>query len=36
MMYSDQGRRISDKLWKETMEELRFAGVYEALDKATE
>lgn len=27
MMYSDLGRQISAKLWNETMEELRFAGV---------
>jgi len=26
-MYTDLGRRISDKLWNETMAELRFAGV---------
>ena len=32
MMYSDLGRRMSDKLWNETMEELRFAGVYEVLN----
>ena len=27
MMYSDRGRRIGDKLWNETMEELSFTGV---------
>jgi hypothetical protein len=26
-MYSDLGRRMGDKLWDETMEELRFAGI---------
>jgi hypothetical protein len=31
MMYTDLGRRISDKLWNETMQELRFAGVDEVL-----
>jgi hypothetical protein len=28
-MYTDLGRRLSDKLWKETVAELRFAGVEE-------
>jgi len=32
MMYTDYGRRMSDKLWNETMEELRFAGVNEVLN----
>jgi hypothetical protein len=32
MMYGEEGRRISDKLWTETMEELRFAGVHGVLD----
>jgi hypothetical protein len=32
MMYSNLGRELSDKLWKETMEELRFAGVDGALN----
>lgn len=27
MMYSDLGRRLGDKLWSETMEELHFAGL---------
>jgi hypothetical protein len=27
MMYGDRGRRISDKLWYETMAEFRVAGV---------
>ncbi|KAJ9150678.1 NAD(P)-binding protein [Pleurostoma richardsiae] len=34
IMYTDHGRRLSDKLWKETMEELRFAGVDGALERA--
>jgi hypothetical protein len=32
-MYSDSGRRISDKLWNETMEELSFAGVNKVLKR---
>lgn len=33
-MYTDEGRRISDKLWEETLQELRFAGVEDVLQKA--
>jgi hypothetical protein len=32
MMYSDLSCMLSDKLWNETMEELRFAGVDGALN----
>lgn len=32
-MYTDTGRRIGDKLWDETLKELEFAGVGEALKK---
>jgi hypothetical protein len=30
-MYTDQGRQMSEKLWDETLEELKFAGVKEKL-----
>lgn len=30
-MYGDLGRKISNQVWRETMEELRFAGVDEIL-----
>lgn len=30
-MYGDLGRQVTDKVWKETMEELRFSGVDEIL-----
>jgi hypothetical protein len=30
-MYTDQGRRLSERLWDETLEELKFAGVTERL-----
>jgi hypothetical protein len=30
-MYTDQGHQISEKLWDETLEELKFAGVKEKL-----
>jgi hypothetical protein len=33
MMYSNLGRLLSDKLWNETIAELRFAGVDGALNK---
>jgi len=33
-MYTGEGRRISDKLWEETLQELRFARVEDVLDKA--
>lgn len=26
-MYADKGRKLADRLWEETMEELSFAGV---------
>jgi hypothetical protein len=32
MMYNNLGRRLSDKLWNETMEELSFAGVERVLN----
>jgi NAD(P)-dependent dehydrogenase (short-subunit alcohol dehydrogenase family) len=31
IMYTEEGRRLSDQIWKETMEELQFAGVKEIL-----
>jgi hypothetical protein len=34
MMYDNLGRRIRDKLWNETMEELRFAEVEKILNGA--
>ena len=34
MMYSDLGRRMSDKLWKETMEDFRSVGVHGVLNDA--
>jgi hypothetical protein len=34
MMYDNLGRRMSDKLWNETVEELRFAGVDKVLNDA--
>jgi hypothetical protein len=30
-MYGEQGRRFTEKLWSETLEELRVAGVHEVL-----
>jgi hypothetical protein len=30
-MYTDQGRKMSERLWDETLEELKFAGVAEKL-----
>jgi hypothetical protein len=30
-MYTDHGHRMSEKLWGETLEELKFAGVKEKL-----
>jgi hypothetical protein len=35
-MYSRDGRRLTDKLWSETMEELRFAGVNEIVEGSTD
>lgn len=31
MMYKEHGRRMADKLWKETLQELEFANVAEVL-----
>jgi hypothetical protein len=33
MMYTDHGQRMSERLWAETLEELKFAGVKETLRK---
>jgi hypothetical protein len=33
MMYTDQGHQLCDRLWDETLEELKFAGVKEKLQK---
>jgi len=30
-MYTEQGHRMGEKLWEETLEELKFAGVKEKL-----
>jgi hypothetical protein len=30
-MYTDQGHQLSERLWDETLEELKFAGVKEKL-----
>jgi hypothetical protein len=30
-MYTDQGQQLCDRLWDETLEELKFAGVKEKL-----
>lgn len=32
MMYGEQGRRLTDRLWKETIEELSFTGIESVLD----
>jgi hypothetical protein len=32
-MYTDHGKRMGQKLWDETLEELRFAGITEELLK---
>lgn len=32
MMYGEDGRRFVDKLWKETLEELSFAGIAGVLE----
>jgi hypothetical protein len=32
-MYTNQGRQMGERLWEETLEELRFAGVKEKLEQ---
>jgi hypothetical protein len=32
-MYTEQGHQMSERLWNETLEELKFAGVREKLQK---
>jgi hypothetical protein len=32
-MYTEQGRQMRERLWEETLEELKFAGVKEKLGK---
>lgn len=32
LVYSDEAAQITEELWKETMEELSFAGVREIID----
>ena len=33
MMYTEEGRETAQRLWAETLEELEFGGVKEALSK---
>jgi hypothetical protein len=33
ILYTEEGRRISEQLWKETMGELAFAGVEETISR---
>lgn len=33
MMYTEEGRRLGDRLWDETMKELRFAKVEALLEE---
>jgi len=34
-MYTEEGRQMGDRLWDETLEELKFAGVREKFSKVT-
>ena len=35
IIYSEEGKKISQQLWEETMEELKFAGVEQILEDVT-
>ena len=33
IMYTEEGKKVAEQIWKETLEELEFAGVKQILDQ---